>query len=252
MQLQEQNQFEKTFNVEFTGEDDIWLQSGKSLRVLVGVLGMLLPVVLFLYLWISTGQTKPLESISHYFYTRAGSIFAVILSLMAVFLILYKSRERLDFYISTIAGIGALIVVLFPTSNLFAACDVCVTEGAAPIVTYINKADLLPNLHLGAAAVFLGCLAYMALFLFTKSDKPRGQRGSRKVIRNRIYRVCGVLMIVALLVMVLGMAGIIMSPETYEANHITYWMETLAVESFGVAWFVKGETIFKDKPNTLN
>lgn len=244
---QQQTQMEKLLKVEFTGEDNIWLQSGKALRRLVGLLGMLMPIVLFLYLLIATGRTEPLASLSHYFFTRAGSIFAVILSLMAVFLILYKSRERIDFYISTLAGIGALIVVLFPTSNLYDTCNVCATQGAAPIVTYINSADLLPNLHLGAAAVFLCCLAYMALFLFTKSNKAPKDRGSRKIIRNRIYRICGVLMIVALLVMVLGMAGIIMTPEQYEANHITFWMETVAVESFGVAWFVKGETIFTDK-----
>ncbi len=250
MQLQEQNTLEKVLSVEFTGEDNNWLQSSKSLRVLVGLLGMLMPIVLFLYLFITTGSTTPLESLSHYFYTRAGTIFTVILSLMAVFLIIYKSRERLDFYISTAAGIGALIVVLFPTSNLYDVCYVCKTKGAEAIVTYINKADLIPSLHLGAAAIFLGCLAFMALFLFTKSDKAPEARGGRKKIRNRIYRVCGVMMIVALLVMVLGMMGVIMSPETYEANQITFWMETLAVESFGVAWFVKGDTIFKDKPNT--
>lgn len=251
MEQLKQTGLDKMLAVEFTGDDNLWLQRSASLRKLVGALGMALPLLLVLYLLISNGRTAPLESISHYFYTRAGTIFTVILSLLAIFLILYKSEERLDFYISLVAGVAALLVVLFPTSNLYSPCDVCSTAGAGPIVTYIENADLLPSLHYGAAAIFLGCLAYMSLFLFTKSNKSIQQRGTRKKIRNRIYRVCGVFMIAALLVMVLGLTEVI-DPEVYYGNKLTFWMETLAVESFGVAWFIKGETLFKDKPKNNN
>ena len=37
-------------------------------------------------------------------------------------------------------------------------------------------------------------------------------------------------------------------PEDIYQNHqLTFWMEALAVESFGFSWLIKGETLFKDK-----
>jgi hypothetical protein len=35
----------------------------------VGVLGIALPVLLYVFLWIDTSYGKPLESISHYYFT---------------------------------------------------------------------------------------------------------------------------------------------------------------------------------------
>lgn len=36
-----------------------------------------------------------------------------------------------------------------------------------------------------------------------------------------------------------------MIPEDiYTKNHITFWMESLAAESFGLSWLVKGEAMF--------
>lgn len=37
----------------------------------------------------------------------------------------------------------------------------------------------------------------------------------------------------------------------YQNNRLTFWMETLAVESFGFAWLIKGETMFKDDPEYM-
>ena len=33
----------------------------------------------------------------------------------------------------------------------------------------------------------------------------------------------------------------------YDANDLTFWMETVSVEAFGIAWIVKGEIVLKDK-----
>ena len=47
--------------------------------------------------------------------------------------------------------------------------------------------------------------------------------------------------------MVAGFKEVIISEKFYETYHLTFWMETLAVECFGIAWLIKGETLFKDK-----
>lgn len=87
----------------------------------------------------------------------------------------------------------------------------------------------------------------MSIFLFTKSDKTKEERGVKKKIRNRIYRVCGVLMIFAITVIFLGGFCKLIPEDIYQNHQLTFWMEALAVESFGFSWLIKGETLFKDK-----
>ena len=85
----------------------------------------------------------------------------------------------------------------------------------------------------------------MAFFIFTRSDKPKKKRTKEKNIRNTIYKFCGVVMVLALLIILLGLLKVI--PENvYSGNHLTFWMEVIAIECFGISWLVKGETIFKD------
>ena len=52
-------------------------------------------------------------------------------------------------------------------------------------------------------------------------------------------------MIIALLVIFAGFLNWIPTP-IYDENHLTFWMETVAIESFGFSWLVKGEALFKD------
>lgn len=92
---------------------------------------------------------------------------------------------------------------------------------------------------------FLSCLAYMSLFLFTRSNKPVKERGDNKKIRNRIYITCGLIMVLAILVVFVGGFLGKIPEDIYNNNHLTFWMEIVAVEAFGFSWLVKGETLFK-------
>ena len=76
-----------------TEKDNIWLTSQDSLRKLIGISGIALPLLLLLVLWIDAGYTKPLFSISHYYFTRASGVFVIIVSLLAIFLLIYKGKE---------------------------------------------------------------------------------------------------------------------------------------------------------------
>lgn len=228
--------------VDYDEKNTIWLTNSLTLRKLIGVLGILMPLLLYLFLYLDSGQQYPLESISHYYYTRVSSIFVIILSLMGFFLIVYKGKEPVDFYVSLFAGIFALLAVLFPTSNI---AKECCDPSVKYSVTFLPVSNFRMYFHYTVAALFFLCLSYMSFFLFTKSDKSPSKRGSQKNIRNRIYRTCGVLTLLALLVLLAGSLKII--PSSYfNTFPLTFWMETLAVESFGFAWLVKGETLFKD------
>lgn len=227
--------------VEFDNPAEIALTNQDTLRKTVGILGMLLPILLYLTLWTDLGHTRTLESISHYYLTRAGGVFVIIVSLLAIFLIVYKGRDRIDFYASTFAGACALLLLLFPTSNI-SEVDCC----SSYAVTQLKVSAFRPKFHLIAAALFLLTLALMSLFLFTRSKHTPEVRGKQKRRRNRIFRTMGVIMILALLTIVAGFFLPAFQPF-YEHYRLTFWMETAAVEAFGFAWFVKGEAILKDR-----
>jgi hypothetical protein len=59
-------------------------------------------------------------------------------------------------------------------------------------------------------------------------------------------KTCGIIMVIAILVILSNFLGLI-PDEVFKKYHLTFWMETIAVESFGVAWLTKAEVILKDK-----
>lgn len=52
-------------------------------------------------------------------------------------------------------------------------------------------------------------------------------------------------MALAMLIVLAGKLEIITEPY-YTDHHLTFWMETIAVESFGFSWLTKAEVFFKD------
>lgn len=232
------------FNLNFLDDKRIGLTNQDTLRKLVGILGMLLPLLIWLYIWIDSSYGKPLESISHYYFTRAASIFCIIVSLLAIFLMVYKGKERIDFILSCTAGIFAFCVLLFPTNNITVCCD----AEKYYSVTSIAENSARVNFHYISAAIFLLSLAALSFFVFTRSDKPVIERTNRKKMRNRIYRICAIVMLAAILfIFIVGYKGIGMPEEVYTANHLTFWMETVAIEAFGISWLVKGKAVLDDK-----
>ncbi|MDT0678515.1 hypothetical protein [Autumnicola musiva] len=229
---------------EFTKENEIWLTNSKTLRKTIGILGMALPFILIFSLFIFSGFAGPLNSISHYYYTRVSGILIGVMSILSIFLIIYKGKEPIDLLVSLIAGITALFVVMFPTGNI---TEICQDATKSYSVTILSKNELRETFHYISAAVFLGSLSFMSICLFTKSNQTKDERGTKKILRNRIYRVCGVIMIVSMAVIFLGDFCGMIPEDFYQEHQLTFWMEALAVECFGFSWLVKGETIFKDK-----
>lgn len=228
---------------DFKDSNGIWLTNSLTLRKTIGILGILLPILLYLILLIDSSYGKPLESISHYYYTRASGVFVSILSILALFLIIYRGKAPIDLIISTIAGITALFVAFFPTGNL---SEICCDLTKPYSVTLLPASKFREIFHFSSAGIFFGCLAYMSVFLFTKSNVSVKNRGVNKKIRNRIYRTCGFIMIFAILIIFTNaLFGWI--PEIfYREAHLTFWLETVAIESFGISWLIKGEALLKD------
>ena len=85
-----QTKFEKTIGINNAEDSGVWIKNTRTLRQLIGILGMALPILLIIFG--GDCENEPLESISHYYYTSSGTFFTVILSLVGVFLIIYTKN----------------------------------------------------------------------------------------------------------------------------------------------------------------
>jgi len=139
----------------------IWINNTKNFRRVVGINGMLLPVLIWAFLYFTSGHYNVLESISHYYYTRSNTIFIGVMSVLSMFLIVYNAEKKIDFIISCIAGIAAICVILYPTDNLtLSPCSLKCSH----IISYTEPDASRENFHLIAAAIFFLALAYMSFF----------------------------------------------------------------------------------------
>lgn len=203
-----------------------------DLRSLVGFLGLSLPF--FCYFGaVFMGDPAYYDTISMYYYSSVRDLFVAIVAAMGLFLVTYGGYDRRDKVISTVAGLGALGVCLFP-------CEYPV-EG--PPQGFFRLPPGTSNVvHLSSAGTFFLFLALMSLFLFTASDGVV-KKGSPKARRNLTYRVTGGL-IVATLVTIGALVAKI--PETaLRESGALFWLESFMLLCFGVSWIVKGAAMHR-------
>lgn len=201
----------------------------RRLRRGIGVVGIALPFVVTIGNALLAGRFTLLESISGAYHTGMRDIFVGSLCAIGVFLICYRYR-RLDDVASSVAGALAIAVALFPTA-----------AGAA--ATTVSSTDVLAGrVHQVCAAALFVILAGFCLLLFTRTE-PGDAPTPEKLVRNRIYRVCGWLIVAAIVATV---ASTFLPESVQEAVKPVFWGETVAVLAFGVAWLVKGEAIIAD------
>jgi hypothetical protein len=223
------------------------------LRQLVGWIGTLLPIVLIVGNTISSTTPRP-DSMSGYYYTDMRNIFVGTLCALGVFLVAYDGYDDVDRWITNIAGLGAILVALFPTKP--AVC----TAGACPAssVTHLSTSQqAVGDLHLVFAAVTFVALGFMAL-RFAKGGQtppglslpsrlryglgfgPGGGQPGQYTADNIIYRISG---ITILSCVVLAAASNLLPASVNAHWPLLFIFEAVAVFAFGVSWFTKGRTI---------
>lgn len=207
---------------------DLWL---KRIRNLAGFLGMILPWISLIGAIIVSNTTGvpaefwPTLSISATYYICPA--LTGILTAASVVLMCYDGYSLCDNIVTTISGIFGIMIVLFPC-----ACTV-----SGEMVGFFQLPVAISNtIHCASACAFFILLSINSLFLFTIGEK---ESTKQKKIRNIIYRVCGIGMICALILMVL--------PVSFFAK--TFVVEAIALTFFGISWLVKGQVfgILKDK-----
>ena len=193
----------------------------KRMRVMIGLLGMLLPwlVALVTLSW-------P-QSISFTYYSLyAVGIFMVILGSASILLINYKGYDKGDDITATIAGILGLMICFFPMTYL---PEPSIKTGVLHLPSNISNI-----VHCISAVGFFGTLAYISYFRFTKTS---GIITIQKVIKNFIYKVCGIGMIGAFALMLLKLI------PGFDIYNLTWIVEAIALFFFGVSWIVKSDVI---------
>jgi uncharacterized protein (DUF983 family) len=93
-------------------------------------------------------------------------------------------------------------------------------------------------------------LAYFSICLFTKTNSQ--QPTPEKLIRNKIYKYCGYAIVGSIIVMII----FVVTKRIFDYSvplwlDVIFWLETIAVFSFGFSWIVKGKVLFKDRISNI-
>jgi len=235
-----------------------YLISYRTLRQLIGVLGILLPFLcwgvntfvnhadllnnpIFIDKCKSTDYIPGPDlksSISHFYYTTAGPLFTGILITVAIFLFCYngypenRKEDRFswltDKRITVFAGCCALGIVIFPTDS---------TEKITDNIHIFVSSGIAGTLHLCFASLFFLSMAILSMINFRRNP-------GRILIKNaegKLYIICGLGIVFCLLLLALYF---IISPDCkWLWGRFVFIMEVLMLIFFGTAWLIKGKSI---------
>jgi len=96
---------------------------------------------------------------------------------------------------------------------------------------------------------FFIILSIFSLHLFPKTGEGQPVSG-RKFIRNFIYKVCGGIMLVCLLLMLIFSIPPFQDTP-FQAYHPVFFLEMIALLAFGFSWFTKGGWFLPDEDPVL-
>lgn len=202
--------------------------SAYTLLFMMGLLGIFLPLILFIGTQFSSCDLMQ-NSISDYYYTNMGDVFVGVLVSIGLMFLCYNGYDDRDAISARIAGIAVIGVALFPTSN----------DGVCGFANHANFGDI-STVHFTCAAIFFLTLAYMSYFLFTKSTS---EPSKKQTLRNQIFRSCGIVIFCCILFLLLYF---FITPLKEFLNYAkpVFVAETIALIAFGLSWIIKSKVYF--------
>src|SRR2546428_12719902 len=158
--------------------------SQQAHRRLIGILGLLLPLLLYVIAGLrhtmGLPSWRPLASVSAYYYTGAVAVFVGVLFALALFLLTYPGYKGViaDRLVGFVGGTAAILVTLFPTTA---------PRGlAAGGPSWWSP--WMAVLHYVSAVILFVSFILFAIWLFRKSNVP--QRGDRPLDQRRPDGIC--------------------------------------------------------------
>lgn len=206
------------------------------IRNLCGLLGVILPWLALFSAGIAPHPSSEWWwSISATYYQSPALVGVLVPA--CIVLISYIGYDSLDNWVTSLSGVFGLGIVLFP-------CKVSWLEEGEKVGFFQLPPEISNVIHGVCAALFFIMIAVNSIFLFTKSgDTVTG----RKLIRNRIYRICGYSMLgLEVLFVVIKMLG--------APGYTVMLLEIILLHLFGFCWLVKGEafTFLNDREGEEN
>jgi hypothetical protein len=199
--------------------------SQQAHRRIIGVLGLLLPILLYLVAGLRPNAPLPrwtfLDSVSGYYYTGAVGILVGVLFALSLFLFTYPGYEHViaDRVVGCVGGAAALGVALCPTAA---------PEGISPPPWWNSG---LRTVHYVSAVILFLSFILFAVWLFRKSNIPKDKRPLEKQRRDRVCLICGLVMV-----------GAVLWAASSMITHAPIFIpEAIAIIAFATSWLVKGE-----------
>ena len=215
-----------------TKEEKMYLR----IRNLVGILGVILPWLALFSAGIAAHPTEACRqqwwwSISATYYLSPALVGVLVPA--CIVLISYIGYDWTDNLITSLSGLFGLGIVLFP-------CAVSWEEPGTTVGFFQLPMEASTIVHTVCACLFFLCIALNSILQFTKHGAVMTDR---KILRNRIYRVCGYGMLGQMVLF--AVAKLLGAP-----GWTTMVVEIILLHLYGVAWLVKGEAFpfLNDKP----
>jgi hypothetical protein len=233
----------------FDKRDAAYTRSYRIIRLTVGFLGVLLPIIFIIgEAFFLRGGVHVRGSLSAYYHTSMQDIFVAGLCVIGFMLATYMAGElrTWDFWASLIAGIAVLGVVFFPTSRpgLPVGAPPCGSHpeppGCSPVEQTLGE-HTTAQIHAGFAIAFILFLAVMSFFfavseVLDKSEQLRAQADKQSVFRNPVlflaHSICALIILIA---GIWAFAGVSVGELTR-----LYIGEVASVWAFGISWILAG------------
>lgn len=226
------------------------IRSYYTLRQTVGWIGLLLPISLLIYSWISKGEPIPEPSVSLFYHTGMRDVFVGALCAVALFMFFYTGYSKCDSWTGNIAGLCAILTAFCYTEPLSA------TE-----MMWFNI------LHWVSAGLLFLCFIFFALVLFPirvngmvyRKGEKKGtymvgalKETTKMKSRRTLYYTCGVGMFLCIAGIAVYAIVKTKQGESTRYSLLIFYLEALLLILFGVCWLVKGKAFFfKDREKDL-
>jgi hypothetical protein len=233
-----------------TKRDEAYTSSYRIIRLVVGFLGILLPIIFICgEAFFLRGGVHVRGSLSEYYHSPMQDIFVAGLCVIGFLLATYMAGEwkTWDFGVSLIAGIAVLGVVFFPTtrSGLPRGAPACGSvpqpSGCSAIEQTLGEHQTAV-IHAACAIVFILFLAVMSILFAASEVLPKqdriaapGRPGPSMFRRLGLFCTHGACALIILAAGAWAFAGAGIGELTP-----LYIGEVVSVWAFGVSWLVAG------------
>ena len=186
--------------------------STHTIRLVIGLIAITLP---FLTSWLA--GDPPLKSISASYYVTSSdwprNIFVGFLISISALFLAYNGTNKTEFYLSKVGSVASFLIATFPEQG-----STSTVHGIASVIMFSILAILCYQFNKSALSIY-------------KSNPAKFPQAKT---RAHIYKVCGLVIIVSMVLVAIKFPPI---------ARLTFYCESAGLLAFGIAWLVASKII---------